>query len=131
MYLPGAIEFYRNIPGDPWDQAHRDFEKAVDYSLTSGQSEGISHQAAAQFEATIKELIERYKPFAGGQISLPVNTAFMSNSVEQFEARDSVRTRKCAVCGTGDGIKIERHPVGGVGIYCAPCFSQASKNPVS
>jgi hypothetical protein len=124
IYLSGAIEFYAKLPNDPWQKAHDDLEEAINDALKQEDYAAHLTPAVAQFEATLVELIEKYRPFAPNQPKSAIVTGFMSNSPEEFALRDSMITKSCAMCGTKEDVKIKNHPKSGLGVFCRGCFQK-------
>jgi len=84
-------------------------------------------RAVFTFDATISELIEKYRPFARGVKGSPMAFGFYNGThateaeaVENLEVRQSSRDRVCQ-CGEKLNLKIWKHPKYGIGVFCPPC----------
>lgn len=120
-YLTGTIEFYAKLPGNPWQKAHDDFEAATLKIQADNHYTENMQVPLANFQSTLLDLIERFRPFSPGAKGSPESLGLFSNSVGEAEARQSCTDRICP-CGAKKNLRIVRHPQHGLGIYCQACL---------
>lgn len=121
-YLVGAIEFYARVPGNPWQAAHDNFEKAMSAIAKDDKYFQNIQGPLTTFESSLLDLIQRFRPFSAGAKGTPQSIGFYSPTPEVAAARHSCQDRFCAMCEGNQNLRIYRHPQHGLGVYCTTCI---------
>lgn len=129
MYLLGAVEFYSRVPGNPWQQAHDEFEgQIVLFKGDWSERERAVSSAAKQFVAKIESLLTQYRAIFDAQnykpdpVQLSMELGLYSNSRDQEDARMSQHFQACGKCGDKYNLRIIKpKPYDAPGLYCFTC----------
>jgi hypothetical protein len=121
-YIPGAVDFYGKIPGDPWMEAHEALEKAVRTGADS-----TKRLAAQQFVSRTKELLEAYSRMRPAPKQLTMNDGMAIGNVNRLMMHDSKRNKCCMHCESQSNLTVH-NDVNETMVYivCRDCLKSRS-----